>query len=106
MCRTHESDKKALHIYGAEYQSFSHCCFAILDLNQKNVLSSAGQCHFNEVESVVTVDAENHLVTSYPCYKRGLLSPAVKYKQGVLHLMCLTLCQLCLLNIISLQVVL
>lgn len=56
---------------------FSHCCFAILDLDPKNVLSSPGQCHFNEVDSVVMVDTENHLAGPYPCHKRGLRSPAV-----------------------------
>lgn len=32
------------------------------------------------------VDMRSHLVTSYPCHDRGLLSPAVKYKQGISHL--------------------
>lgn len=71
-------------------------CFSMLDLDPKNVLSSPGQCHFNEVVSVVMVHAENHLATSYPCHDRGLLSPAVKHRRGILHLMRLTLCQLCL----------
>lgn len=39
------------------------------------------------------VDMRSHLVTSYPCHDRGLLSLSVKYKQGISHLMCLTLCQ-------------
>lgn len=39
------------------------------------------------------VDTRSHLATSYPCHHRGLLSPAVKYKQGISHLMCLTLSQ-------------
>lgn len=97
ICRpyAYESNKKTLHIYSTEYQTFSHCCSAILDLNPKNVLSSPGQCHFNEVDSVVMVDTQNHLATLYPCHKRGLLSPAVKYKQGISHLMCRTPCQLC-----------
>lgn len=38
--------------------------------------------------------------------KEVSLSPAVKYKQGILHLMCLTLCQLCPFYIIILQVIL
>lgn len=46
-------------------ERFSHCCSAILDLDPENVLSSPGQCHFNEVDSVVMVDTENHLATSY-----------------------------------------
>lgn len=93
--RVHERSKKTQHIYSTEYQAFCHCCFAILSLDPKNVLSSPGQCHFNEVDSVVMADTENHLATSYPSHKRGLLRPAVKYKQGISHLMCLTLCQLC-----------
>lgn len=55
----------------------SQCVFAMSDLDPKNVLSPPGQCHFNEVDSVVMVDTENHLAVSYPCHKRGLLSPAV-----------------------------
>ena len=62
---------------------FSHCCYAILDRGPKNVLSSPGECHFNEVDRVVMVDTENHLATLYPCHERGLLRPAVKYKQGI-----------------------
>lgn len=83
MCRpcAYESNKKTLHIYSTKYQRVSHCCFAILDLDPKNVLSSPGQCHFNEVDSVVMDDTENHLATSYPCHKKGLLSPAVKYNR-------------------------
>lgn len=73
---------------------FSHYCLAILDWGPRNVLCCPGQCHFNEGDSVVMVGTRSHLVTSYPCHDRGLLSPAVKYKQGISHLMSLTLCQL------------
>lgn len=83
--------KRRCTFIAQDTERFSHCCSAILDLDPENVLSSPGQCHFNEVDSVVMVDTENHLATSYP----SLLSPAVKYKQGISHLMCLRLCQFC-----------
>lgn len=53
---------------------------------------------FYEVDSVAMVDTENHLADSYRCHKRGPLIPAVKYKEGISHLMCLSLCQFCLLT--------
>ncbi|KAJ4935708.1 hypothetical protein JOQ06_017237 [Pogonophryne albipinna] len=60
--------------------------------DQKNVLSSPGQC--NEVDSVMD-DTENHLATMYQCHKNRSPQPSCeKYKQGISHRMCMTPSQL------------
>lgn len=84
--------KSLLCTYSSEYQHFVHCCYAILDQDQKNVLSSPGQC--NEVDSVMD-DTENHLATMYQCHKNRSPQPSCeKCKQGISHLMCMTPSQL------------
>lgn len=33
LSKIHQNNKKKLHVYSTQYQKSSHCCFAILDIN-------------------------------------------------------------------------